>query len=222
PRPAARPRGIRRPGRRRRRRHRGDRPLARCGKAAPPARRDADRASGSPPHARGGRAALRHPSPQREREFSPCLYDSAPRLAPNNLMDCSSSSHHWRSDGTAGQQRHGGTFMKGIVFNVLEEVVVANYGEAVWDDLLDAAGSDGVYTSLGTYPDDHIMRLVKAASDALGIPPMDVVRWFGRQAIPRFAERYPVFFTAHTSTRPFVLALNTIIHPEVRKIYTGA
>jgi len=112
--------------------------------------------------------------------------------------------------------------MKGIVFNVLEEVVVANYGEAVWDDLLDAAGSDGVYTSLGTYPDDHILRLVKAASEALGMPPMDVVRWFGRQAIPRFAERYPVFFTAHTSTRPFVLALNTIIHPEVRKIYTGA
>ena len=112
--------------------------------------------------------------------------------------------------------------MKGIVFNVLEEVVVAHYGEAVWDDLLDAAGSSGVYTSLGSYPDDQMMRLVKAASDALGISPTDVVRWFGRQAIPRLAERYPVFFTAYSSTRPFVLALNTIIHPVARKLYTGA
>lgn len=112
--------------------------------------------------------------------------------------------------------------MKGIVFNVLQEVVVANYGEAVWDDLLDAAGSNGVYTSLGSYPDDQMMRLVQAASDALAIPPAEVVRWFGRQAIPRFAERYPVFFTAYASTRPFVLALNTIIHPEVRRLYTGA
>jgi hypothetical protein len=112
--------------------------------------------------------------------------------------------------------------MKGIVFNVLQEVVCANYGEAVWDDLLDAAGSNGVYTSLGSYPDEEMMRLVHAASDALGLPPADVVRWFGRQAIPRFARRYPVFFTAYTSTRPFVLALNTIIHPEVRKLYTGA
>jgi hypothetical protein len=112
--------------------------------------------------------------------------------------------------------------MKGIVFNVLEEVVVANHGEAVWDDLLDAAGSSGVYTSLGSYPDDQMMNLVQAASDALGLPPGEVVRWFGRQAIPRFAERYPAFFTSHASTRPFVLALNTIIHPEVRKIYTGA
>ncbi|HEX5353483.1 MAG TPA: heme NO-binding domain-containing protein [Rhodanobacteraceae bacterium] len=112
--------------------------------------------------------------------------------------------------------------MKGIIFNVLEEVVIANYGEAVWDDLLDAAGSNGVYTSLGSYADDQMMRLVKAASDALDISTTDVVRWFGRQAMPRFAERYPEFFTAYTSTRPFVLALNTIIHPEVRRLYTGA
>lgn len=112
--------------------------------------------------------------------------------------------------------------MKGIIFNVLEEVVVANYGEKVWDDLLAAAGSSGVYTSLGSYPDDEMMGLVKAASEALGKPPGDVVRWFGRQAMPRFAQRYPAFFAAHGSTRSFVLALNTIIHPEVRKIYTGA
>lgn len=112
--------------------------------------------------------------------------------------------------------------MKGIVFNILEQVVVSNYGESTWDDLLDAAGSDGVYTSLGTYPDDQMMSLVQAAADALGMPPAAVVRWFGRQAMPHFAERYPDFFTAHSSTRSFVLALNTIIHPEVRKLYTGA
>lgn len=112
--------------------------------------------------------------------------------------------------------------MKGIVFNVLQEVVVANYGEDVWDDLLDAAGSNGVYTSLGSYPDEQMMALVQAASQSLQLPPNEVVRWFGRQAMPRFAERYPDFFTAYRSSRPFVLALNTIIHPEVRKLYTGA
>lgn len=112
--------------------------------------------------------------------------------------------------------------MKGIVFNILEQVVVAHHGETTWENLLDAADSNGVYTSLGSYPDDEMMRLVQAASDALGMPPMDVVRWFGRQAIPKFAQRYPDFFTTHASTRTFVLDLNTIIHPEVRKIYTGA
>jgi hypothetical protein len=112
--------------------------------------------------------------------------------------------------------------MKGIVFNVLEEAIVAHYGEAMWDDLLEAAGSNGVYTSLGSYPDDEMVRLVKAASEALGMPPAGVVRWFGRQAVSRFAQRYPDFFTAYSSTRPFVLALNTVIHPEVRRLYTGA
>ena len=28
--------------------------------------------------------------------------------------------------------------MKGVVFNLLEQVVVGKYGETVWDDLLDA------------------------------------------------------------------------------------
>jgi hypothetical protein len=36
------------------------------------------------------------------------------------------------------------------------------------------------------------------------------------------AAAYPGFFVAHTSTRPFLLTLNDIIHPEVRKLYPGA
>ena len=38
--------------------------------------------------------------------------------------------------------------MKGIVFNLLEEVVTEAYGADAWDSLLDAAGLDGAYTSL--------------------------------------------------------------------------
>ena len=33
--------------------------------------------------------------------------------------------------------------MKGVVFNLLEQVVVREYGENVWDDLLDTAGTGG-------------------------------------------------------------------------------
>jgi predicted hydrocarbon binding protein len=112
--------------------------------------------------------------------------------------------------------------VKGIVFNLLEEVVRVEYGEDTWDQLLDAAGTDGAYTSLGSYDDDELMRLVAAASAALGISPPEVVRWFGRKAVRLLAEKYPRFFEPHTSTRPFLLTLNNIIHPEVRKIYPGA
>lgn len=112
--------------------------------------------------------------------------------------------------------------MKGIVFNLLESVVIAHHGEDVWDALLDAAGLAGSYTSLGSYPDADMGRLVAAAASELGLPAADVLRWFGQQAMPVLAERYPDFFAAHTSTRPFILSLNSIIHPEVRKVYPGA
>lgn len=103
--------------------------------------------------------------------------------------------------------------MKGIVFNLLEEIVVAQYGEDTWDDLLDDAGLDGAYTSLGNYVDEDLMRLVAAASARLELPADEVVRWFGRNATPIFKRQYPDLFAPHDSTWPFVLTLNEIIHP---------
>jgi hypothetical protein len=111
--------------------------------------------------------------------------------------------------------------VKGIVFNLLGDVVARQYGADTWDALLGAAGVDGAYTSLGNYPDEELTRLVIAASTALEKDPQDIVRWFGRSAMPLLAVRYPQFFV-HRGTREFVLTLNAIIHPEVRKLYPGA
>ena len=112
--------------------------------------------------------------------------------------------------------------MKGIIFNLVEEVVSNRFGEDAWDDLLAAARVDGAYTSLGSYPDDELFRLVAAASEKLGLPADAVVRTLGEDAIPLLADRYPAFFKGHASTKSFLLTLNDIIHPEVRKLYPGA
>lgn len=112
--------------------------------------------------------------------------------------------------------------MKGIVFNLLEDVVTQHYGAATWDDLLAAAQVDGAFTSLGSYDDERLLRLVSAASTALNLPPDTILRWFGTHAIPLLAKKYPGFFSQHDNTRSFVLTINNIIHPEVRKLYPGA
>jgi hypothetical protein len=112
--------------------------------------------------------------------------------------------------------------MKGVVFNLLEKTVATEFGEDSWDNLLDAAGLDGSYTSLGSYSDSDLFKLIDAASATLGIVGSDVVRWFGRTALPLLADLYPQFFEPHQATRSFVLTLNDIIHPEVRKLYPGA
>ena len=112
--------------------------------------------------------------------------------------------------------------MKGIVFNLLEELVRRDYGDEAWDGVLTAAGFGGAYTSLGSYDDAELFGLVRAAADLLGQEPTDVVRWFGREALPLLQRRYPELFAPHAGTRDLVLALNDIIHPEVRKLYPGA
>ncbi len=112
--------------------------------------------------------------------------------------------------------------MKGIVFNLLEQVVSDEYGEETWDALLAEAAPDGAYTSVGSYPDEEFLGLVVAASKRTGIPIDDLVRWFGHKAVAHFHRLYPQFFTPHADTRSFVLTLNDIIHPEVRKLFPGA
>lgn len=112
--------------------------------------------------------------------------------------------------------------MKGVVFNLLEEAVVREYGIDVWDDLLDDALLDGAYTALGSYSDDEIVALVAAAAARLNMTSPQMLRWFGERAMPLLKERYPAFFKNHDSSRSFLISVNSYIHPEVRKLYAGA
>ncbi|MDQ3611323.1 MAG: heme NO-binding domain-containing protein [Actinomycetota bacterium] len=112
--------------------------------------------------------------------------------------------------------------MKGIIFNLAEEVVRREHGEDTWDAILLRAGLDGSWTSLGSYPDEHLERVVTGAAALLGTDERTVLCTVAEGAIPLLAVRYPHFFTPHTDTRAFVLTLNDMIHPEVRKVYPGA
>ena len=114
-----------------------------------------------------------------------------------------------------------GRAMKGVIFQIVEEVVTAAHGESAWDDLLTRAGLDGVYTSLGLYEDDELTRLVAAGSEALGTPPRELLRQIGRHAIPSMFRRWPDYFASHTSIVPLLWSLNGVIHAEVRKLYSG-
>ncbi len=81
---------------------------------------------------------------------------------------------------------------------------------------------DGAYTTLGTYDDAEFVALVAALAAARGEAVPDTVRWFGRAALPVLVDRYPSFAEGHASARSFVLTLNHVIHPEVRKLHPGA
>lgn len=112
--------------------------------------------------------------------------------------------------------------MKGVIFNIVEEIVTDEYGADVWDDLLDDAGLVGAYTSLGSYDDAQLMALLAAASARLDLPVPDVARHIGRRALPVFLRPFPELKGDQTTSRGLLLTLNSVIHPEVRKLYPGA
>lgn len=110
--------------------------------------------------------------------------------------------------------------MKGILFEVVAQVVERSEGHAAWDAALAAASSHGAFTSLGTYDDAEFLAIVGAVAGQRGESVADTARWLGRGALPLLVERYPSFAVGH-STRTFVLTLNHVIHPEVRKLFPG-
>ena len=114
------------------------------------------------------------------------------------------------------------TAMKGIIFNLVEDVVRRDHGDDYWDDVVDDSGLTAAYTSLGTYPDHELETLAGVVAAREQLPPTAVVRHVGHQGVAMLAARYPAFFDAHADVRSFLLSLNTEVHPEVRRLYPGA
>ena len=112
--------------------------------------------------------------------------------------------------------------MKGIIFNLLEEVVSTQLGEDAWDAILESTGVEGAYTSLGNYPDEEFAKLIGAVSERTGKSCREALKWFGHRSMPYLAQHYPDFFSQHSGLRSFLLSLNDVIHAEVRKLYHGA
>jgi hypothetical protein len=112
--------------------------------------------------------------------------------------------------------------VKGVIFNLVEEVVRAERGDDEWDLIVDDSGVSGAYTSLGSYPDSDLVDLAETVAARVGTDTASVIRHVGHQGIGILAQRYPHFFTPHDDLRSFLLTLNEVIHPEVRRLYPGA
>jgi Haem-NO-binding len=112
--------------------------------------------------------------------------------------------------------------VKGIIFNLVEDAVIAEHGEDTWALILEEAGAAGGYTALGTYPDEELAALVDAGSAVIGVPAAELTRGLGQMALLGLAHSYPQFFQGFGSTRAFLLALNDVIRAEVGKLHADA
>ncbi|WP_290698204.1 heme NO-binding domain-containing protein, partial [Amphritea sp.] len=83
--------------------------------------------------------------------------------------------------------------MKGVIFNILEELVEQRCGMQAWNDILSELSNDGIYTAGKSYPDEDLMALVSAVSTKLEMPDSEVIGMFGEYMFSQLADRYPIF-----------------------------
>ncbi|MFZ4519852.1 MAG: heme NO-binding domain-containing protein [Microthrixaceae bacterium] len=112
--------------------------------------------------------------------------------------------------------------MKGVLFNVVEDVVQTTLPADSWDHAVMASGCGGAYTSLGDYPAADLERIVGALAEQTGLPPEDVLRHAGRHGFAVLAERHPELLEQDMDLGDLLHGLDGVIHPEVLKLYPSA
>ncbi|MFP6790948.1 MAG: heme NO-binding domain-containing protein [Thalassolituus sp.] len=112
--------------------------------------------------------------------------------------------------------------MKGVVFDILRDMVEEGYGLEGWNAILEKSGSNGMYISTESYSDDELMGLVAAASEVTGTDVNDLVFLFGEYMVQEFHARFPIFFERSKGLIEFLLSVDRIVHVEVRKLYPDA
>lgn len=109
--------------------------------------------------------------------------------------------------------------LRGVVFNLLEEVFSRRFGEEAWDTLLEQVGVRGAYTSMARYPDEEFSGLCEAAAAAVGMSRDEFVLWLGASSAHGLIERYREIFEGHSSAAAFLLSLEGVVPPAVRERY---
>jgi len=114
--------------------------------------------------------------------------------------------------------------MKGIVFTEFLEMVEEKFGYEVVDHIIEESklDSNGIYTSIGTYPHSEIVQLLMNLSDKVDLDPSLLLKEFGKYLFDTFLASYPQFFSATDNAFAFLHSIDNHIHVEVLKLYPDA
>jgi len=109
--------------------------------------------------------------------------------------------------------------MKGIIFTELLDFVESHAGVTGLEEVLEAAGLQGVYSATGNYAHQQAIDIVVAASKQVGVDAGELMRLYGRDLFDRLRLRYPMFFEDKTDSFSFLSGIQTHIHDEVKVLY---
>ena len=114
--------------------------------------------------------------------------------------------------------------MKGVIFVEFLEMVEETMGMEATEELIEESDlpSEGVYTSVGTYPDSEMISLVVNLHKRTNIPVPTLLFKFGEYLFTRFVLRYASMLSDIDSGFDLLKKIDNYIHVEVQKLYPEA
>lgn len=112
--------------------------------------------------------------------------------------------------------------MLGMVFTELLEMVEEKFSLDVVDDVLEATGLSGAYTSVGDYADADLVAIVHALSDRTGVAVHDLLVAYGEHLFGRFVVTHGFLLGDGADMYAFLAGLESHVHTEVRRLYEAS
>lgn len=114
--------------------------------------------------------------------------------------------------------------MHGIIHYELRKFVEHLYGGFdTWEALLTSANlADELYLPNGVYPDEHIVKILVAASQATGKSIDTLQREFGEFIVPSLVKTYGTYINREWNILDFLENVEHTIHAAVRRGNPGA
>lgn len=112
--------------------------------------------------------------------------------------------------------------MKGIIFTEFITIVEAQFGLDVSQQMLDGANDSGIYTAVGSYDHQQLIKLIMSLSHITNIPPQQLQQTYGRLVFPTLLQSLPTLDIKTDNTFSFIKKVEQHIHLEVKKLYPDA
>ena len=116
--------------------------------------------------------------------------------------------------------------MKGEVFNLFEAFICNNWGEDRFEEILENASSEletkEPFVGPETYPDHDMLTMVKHTCSSLEVEVSDAMKSFGEFCFKPLASKVPELVSSLETPFDLLSKLDSVVHPEVRKLYPGA
>jgi len=100
--------------------------------------------------------------------------------------------------------------MKGIIFTEFLDMVEAQFGLAVVDEIITNSNTvnNGVYTSVGTYDFNEMVALLVALGDVVSKDIQDLLYTFGLYLFQSLDKAHPEIIRNYKSPMPLIAAIN--------------